>query len=77
MFYCTFARHGFDSEQADARARIVYFMQLGYHALEVKEPMALRMARLRPYLMGFTGQVPSDADVAAFVARATALEAGQ
>ena len=73
----TFARHGFDSEQADARARIVYFMQLGYNALEVKEPMALRMARLRPYLMGFTGEVPSDADVAAFTARATALEAGQ
>lgn len=69
-----FARHGFDAEQADARARIVYFMQLGYHALEVKEPMAVRMARLRPYLLGFTGQVPSEADIAAFTARATALE---
>ena len=73
----TFARHGFDAEQADARARIVYFMQLGYHALEVKEPMEARMARLKPYLIGFTGLVPSDADVAAFTTRASALEAGR
>ncbi|MEL6640420.1 MAG: TetR/AcrR family transcriptional regulator [Pseudomonadota bacterium] len=71
-----FVRHGFDDEEADARARIVYFMQLGYHALEVKEPMEVRMSRLRPYLKGFTGEEPSEAEIAAFQRRAMALEAG-
>lgn len=71
-----FARHGFDAAEADARARILYFMQLGYHALEVREPMEARMARLRGYLKGFTGEEASDALIARFSKRAQALEAG-
>jgi len=54
-----FARHGFDAYAADWRARMMYFMQLGYHALEVQETMDIRMARLPGYLEGFTGVVPS------------------
>lgn len=53
-----FERFGYSSEDADARARILYFMQLGYHALEVREPIATRVNRLAPYLRGFTGQEP-------------------
>lgn len=51
-----FERFEYDPVEADARARIVYFMQLGYHALEVREPMDIRMARLAPYINGFTGR---------------------
>ncbi|MCH2163280.1 MAG: TetR/AcrR family transcriptional regulator [Marinovum sp.] len=65
-----FERHGFDPSNADARARILYFMQLGYHALEIKEPMETRLARVRGYLIGFTDEVPSDDVVAAFCALA-------
>ena len=50
-----FERYGFETSEADARARILYFMQLGYHALEVREPMDQRMGRLKAFLKGFTG----------------------
>ncbi|MBT0958308.1 TetR/AcrR family transcriptional regulator [Alphaproteobacteria bacterium KMM 3653] len=54
-----FMRHGCGAVEADWRARMIYFMQLGYHALEVQETMEVRMGRLPGYLEGFTGQVPS------------------
>ena len=54
-----YARHGYAPEDADARARILYYMQLGYHALEVKEDMQTRMSRVAAYIEGFTGQ-PAD-----------------
>lgn len=57
-----FERHGYAPAEAEVRARILYFMQLGYHALDQKEPMAVRMARLENYIVGFTGK---PADVAA------------
>ncbi|MGB7241748.1 MAG: TetR/AcrR family transcriptional regulator [Sulfitobacter sp.] len=63
-----FERFGYDGPDADARARIVYFMQLGYHALEVREPVDARMARLTPYIRGFSGQEPDPQAVATFVA---------
>ena len=53
-----FERHGFSAYDADIRARIIYFMQLGYHAMEVHEPMAERLNRLEGYLRGFTGVQP-------------------
>ncbi|MEM9967513.1 MAG: TetR/AcrR family transcriptional regulator [Pseudomonadota bacterium] len=61
-----FHRFGFSQQDADARARILYFMQLGYHALDVTEPMTLRMSRLDAYLKGFTGQVADPETVGAF-----------
>ena len=63
----SFEKHGFGAADADARARILYFMQLGYHALEVQEDMQTRMSRLEPYIRGFTGQEPDAAAVAAFL----------
>mmetsp|Transcript_23933 Transcript_23933/g.43599 ORF Transcript_23933/g.43599 Transcript_23933/m.43599 type:complete len:223 (+) Transcript_23933:884-1552(+) len=56
-----FARFDYAPAEADARARILYFMQLGYHALEVREPMDIRMGRVGPYMEGFTGRAV-DAD---------------
>ena len=61
-----FARHGFDATEADARARSLYYMQLGYHALDGREPMDDRLARVGAYLKGFTGQVPDARAVQAF-----------
>lgn len=68
-----FARYGYGKTDADARARILYFMQLGYHALEVREPLALRLSRLEPYIEGFTGQPPDPVVLAAYRAEITAL----
>jgi AcrR family transcriptional regulator len=61
-----FERFGYSDYEADTRARILYFMQLGYHALEVRETMDARMARLEGYLRGFTGTEPDAKAVADF-----------
>ena len=67
-----FERFGYFAYDADVRARILYFMQLGYHALEVREPIDERMSRLEGYLRGFSGIEPDPeavADLRAFVRR--------
>lgn len=69
-----FARFGYSDYDADIRGRILYFMQLGYHALEVREPMDARMARLEGYLRGFTGTEPEAATVEDFCAFVNALD---
>ncbi len=61
-----FIRHGFDRPEAEWRARMIYFMQLGYHALEVQETMDVRMSRLSGYLLGFTGKTPAPSVLEAF-----------
>ncbi len=53
-----FEAQGYPQGEADARARILYFMQLGYHALQVRETIATRLSRVEAYLLGFTGQAP-------------------
>lgn len=63
-----FQGQGYGGKDAEARARILYFMQLGYHALELREPMALRMSLLVPYLRGFTGQEPDERVIETFCA---------
>jgi AcrR family transcriptional regulator len=68
-----FARHGYGAAEADARARILYFMQLGYHALDVREPMAERMGRIGAYLKGFIGVEPDADAMAAFLRDVDAL----
>lgn len=69
-----FERHGYEPDEADCRARILYFMQLGYHALEVREPMPERLKRLEGYVAGFTGRPPEPEAIAAFRAFAFSLE---
>ena len=71
-----FARHGFSAYHADARSRILYFMQLGYHAVEVHEPMRVRMDRLEGYLQGFTGEQPDPEAIKKFKDFAFSLGAG-
>lgn len=67
-----FRRHGYSGYEADARARILYFMQLGYHALDQSEPMRIRMARLEGYILGFAGVEPAPDELEAFRAWALA-----
>ncbi len=61
-----FLHHGFSGEDADTRARILYFMQIGYHAVEMRETMNERLSRVEGFLRGFTGQEPSSAVVETF-----------
>ncbi|MCA2010009.1 TetR/AcrR family transcriptional regulator [Pararhodobacter sp. CCB-MM2] len=58
-----FLRHGYAQSEADVRARIVYFTQIGYAILDQGESEALRMSRGRDYLTCLTGKSPSDAEL--------------
>jgi AcrR family transcriptional regulator len=67
-----FKRHGYEPTEAFIRARILYFTQIGYYALDVTEPMETRKAYAAEYLRGFSGvePVPGDlADLEAFIVR--------
>ncbi|GAB5446828.1 TetR/AcrR family transcriptional regulator [Gymnodinialimonas sp.] len=66
-------RHGYPADEADARARILYFMQLGYHALDLREDIDTRMSRVAAYIHGFTGEVAHPADVKEFIAYVNGL----
>jgi AcrR family transcriptional regulator len=61
-----FERFGYSAYDADVRARILYFMQLGYHALDQTEPLSERFKRAEGYLVGFTGRQPGPGEVDAF-----------
>lgn len=65
-----FERFGYSADDADVRARILYFMQLGYHALDQTEPLPERLKRAEGYLIGFTGVEPQPGEVDAFCAYA-------
>lgn len=58
-----FKRHEYEATEAFIRARIIYFTQLSYYALNVQEPMADRLSYLSAYFLGFTGR-KIDPDIA-------------
>lgn len=62
-----YRRHGYDDEDAFIRARVLYYMQIGYYVLDLKEPVEARVSHLAAYLRSFTGLEPSEADVAHFM----------
>lgn len=51
-----FKRHGYEPVEAFIRARVIYFTQLSYYALNVQEPMADRLSYLAAYFLSFTGR---------------------
>lgn len=63
-----FLRHGYDEEDAFIRARVLYYMQIGYYMLDVKEPLEARLSHVAAYLRSFTGKEPTQADIADFSA---------
>lgn len=70
-----YRRHGFTSEDAPVRAAIVYFQQIGYYALDIREPLRARTAKLRAYVRGFTGTEASDREIRRFLRAAAAVDA--
>lgn len=61
-----YMRYGYDEEDAFIRARVLYYMQIGYYMLDLHEPMNVRISHLEAYLRSFTGQEPTRADVQHF-----------
>lgn len=58
-----FLNHGYEDEDAFIRARVIYFTQIGYYALDLKESNRTRLSYLVPYLRTFTGVQPSSAEL--------------
>jgi AcrR family transcriptional regulator len=65
-----FVRFGYDDEDALVRARVLYYMQIGYYALDLKEPIEARLNLTPHYLKAFTGLAPTEAEVDALRAYA-------
>ncbi len=62
-----FLRHGFETTEAFTRARIIYFMQIGYYALIENEPFETRFSLLQPYLVAYTSEEPDPAEMWEFL----------
>ncbi|MDB9707252.1 TetR/AcrR family transcriptional regulator [Planktotalea frisia] len=58
-----FLRFNFANGEAEVRARIVYFTQIGYDALDQQENADIRRSRARDTLFCMTGKLPTDAEV--------------
>ena len=69
-----FERFDYPTQEAIARARILYYMQIGYDDAQLNEPMEVRSQLVASYLIGFTGKVPSDEGVSALQDYASSLE---
>ena len=61
-----FRRHGYEKTDAFIRARVVYFMQVGYYAIEIDEPLEKRLSYLPAYIRSFTGKDASETDLERF-----------
>ena len=64
-----FERFGFDSEESDVRARTVYLVQIGYISMQVDENLSTRIARIPAYVKTYSGQAPTERELARFHAR--------
>jgi AcrR family transcriptional regulator len=62
--------HGYAPQDAFVRARVLYFMQIGYYALGLHEPLDQRLSYVGGYLRSFTGREPIEAEVSTFLALA-------
>lgn len=72
-----FGRFGYEPTEAHTRARILYFMQLGYDAAELNEPLEERLQLVPSYLLGFTGRKPLPREIEEFSAFARAAAGRQ
>lgn len=65
-FTLMFLRYGFPDLEAMTRAKVLYYMQLGYDMAEPNESHAHRLEMTPHYLKVFTGQEPSDEEMEEF-----------
>ncbi|WP_101069110.1 TetR/AcrR family transcriptional regulator [Roseovarius salinarum] len=69
-----YERFGYSPEEADIRARVLYYQQIGYYTLELSEALETRISRVEGYLYCFTGIRPSRDEVDSFLEFARNLE---
>lgn len=64
-----FSRFGYCKTEAFIRARIVYFSQIGFYALDIQDPLATRISYIPEYYKGYTGQELSAEQISEFESR--------
>lgn len=64
-----FETFSYPAQEALIRAQTTYMTQVGYISMRTQEPVELRLQRIPDYVMIFTGQAPTEAELAAFRAR--------
>ncbi|WP_157598803.1 TetR/AcrR family transcriptional regulator [Tateyamaria omphalii] len=65
-----FLRFEYPQLEATARARVIYYMQLGYDDANLGETLDDRLAMVPGYLVAFTGRVPTAAEIQSFASYA-------
>ena len=58
-----FVRYGYAVPEAETRARIVYYTQIGYNTMDPQETMAERMTRGPEYVFCMTGQALTEGEI--------------
>jgi len=71
-----FLRFDYAQDEAATRARVLYYMQLGYDFAQLNEPAEMRLSMMPHYLYIFTGQHPRPEEVAEFAAYARSFLGG-
>ncbi|NVO57077.1 TetR/AcrR family transcriptional regulator [Rhodobacteraceae bacterium B1Z28] len=66
--HAMFVRYGYSEIEAETRARVLYYMQIGYDLAQLNEPMSTRISMVPHYLYVFTGVEPRPEEVAEFSA---------
>lgn len=64
-----FIRFGTEEEQADTRARTIYYTQVGYISMLVDEPLSERLKKMPAYVEIYTGRRAKKSEIARFMAR--------
>ena len=66
--HAMFARYGYSEIESETRARVLYYMQIGYDLAQLNEPFETRISMVPNYLYAFTGVEPKPEEVEEFSA---------
>ena len=72
-----FRRYGYEQTDAFTRARVLYYMQLGYDVAPLDEPAEVRLSMVPHYLEVFTGRTASQEEIDELGAYARRFWAGK
>lgn len=72
-----FMRFGYEEFEAVTRARVLYYMQIGYDLAQLNEPVEFRLKLLPYYLLVFTGVEGRPEEIEAFTSYARRFWEGE
>ena len=71
-----FERYDYKPTEAETRARVLYYMQIGYDLAQLNEPISTRLGYVPSYLYVFTGVQPKPEEIEEFSAYVEAIWSG-